>query len=69
MAKGYGIETNSAQTNKSGDPDDQGTRTSGLDYDRGPQDDERGNSKANNSNDKVLTRDGGGKVTNGHGRW
>jgi len=65
----YGLQTGWPENNQSGDPVDQGTRTKGLDYDRGDQDDARGNAKASNAKDKVLTRDGGGKITNGHGRW
>lgn len=65
----FGLETGYPINNKKGDPDDQGTRASGLNYDRGDQDDARGNAKASNAKDKVLTRDGGGKITNGHGRW
>ena len=64
-----GIRTGSAAITKKGDPDDQGTRANGLNYDRGDQDDARGNAKASNAKEKVLTREGGGKITNGHGRW
>lgn len=64
-----GMKTGSAQTNKSGDPVDQGTRAKGLNYDRGPQDKERGNDGARAGKDKAMSRDCGGHVPNGHGRW
>ena len=64
-----GIRTGSDAVNKKGDPTDQGTRAKGLDYDRGPQDAERGNDGVRGGQNKVLTRENGGKVTNGHGRW
>lgn len=61
--------TDSAMKDKAGDPADQGTTAKGLDYDRGNQDRERGNDGAREGKDKVLSRDSGGKVPNGHGRW
>lgn len=64
-----GIRTGSDAITKNGDPTDQGTRAKGLDYDRGPQDKERGNDGVRGGQNKVLTRENGGKVTNGHGRW
>ena len=70
MAKNFApVKTGSDQTNKAGDPVDQGTRATGLDYDRGNQDRDRGNDGAREGSGKVLTRDNGGKVPNGHGRW
>ena len=70
MARNFGpVRTGSDMTNKSGDPVDQGTTAKGLDYDRGPQDKERGNDGPTAERGKVLTRDNGGKVPNGHGRW
>ena len=70
MAKNFApVRTGSAETNKSGDPVDQGTTAKGLDYDRGNQDEARGNSEPREGNNKVLSRDNGGKVPNGHGRW
>lgn len=70
MAKNFApVKTGSDAMTKSGDPVDQGTTAKGLDYDRGNQDAQRGNDGAREGKDKVLSRDSGGKVPNGHGRW
>lgn len=69
MAKNYApVTTGSAQTNKSGDPVDQGTTAKGLDYDRGNQDAERGNDGAREGKD-ITIGGGQGHINNGHGRW
>lgn len=63
------MKTGSDAITKKGDPVDQGTRAKGLDYDRGPGDKERGNDGARSGKDTTMSRDCGGHVPNGHGRW